>query len=110
MYDWYREKFRHTLSLSTIAYIISPKYAKLDGGSAAADQCLQRPAKYPVLEEPLNEWLGIMHGQLELRPDDNLLAIAQEIWSGIQHLYPEQDPIFSRGWLHKLKKGTTTQN
>lgn len=102
---WFKNKFNHQITQSTVSEILSDRYLYLDQGIEPSKPTFrQRTANWPILEEILFNWQQNIERQGGLITGDILCEKAREIWCQIPQYNNIPSPEFSTGWLSGFKK------
>lgn len=102
---WFKEKFNHQITQSTVSEILSDRYHYLDQGIESSKPTFrQRTANWPILEEILFNWQQNIRRQGGCITGDILCEKARKIWPQIPQYKDIPPPEFSTGWLAGFKK------
>ncbi|EPY52207.1 hypothetical protein SPOG_05660 [Schizosaccharomyces cryophilus OY26] len=101
---WFRQHFDKELSQPSVSQILSSKYDFLDEAtSEAAEKTNTLPAKYPVLESALVEWIQrTQKSDIEVN-EEVIRKTACEFWKKIPAYSNLPTPEFSSNWLEKFQ-------
>lgn len=96
--QWFEETYKQRIDISSVARIVSPRYASLDSISSEAvqKQAKRRAEHWPELEKAIFEWVQRAEQHITIS-QEAIRVKAKEYWEAI---YPEKSmPAFSNGWL-----------
>lgn len=99
---WFSATFGHPISQSQISKILSSRYAHLDAPPKLPDNCRNRAAAHPELDQVLGEWYAKAKGEGVKVSGDDLREMARRFWLEGRGGEGEM-PKFSNGWLEGFK-------
>ncbi|EPX72224.1 ARS-binding protein [Schizosaccharomyces octosporus yFS286] len=102
---WFKEKFDKELSQPSVSQILSSKYDFLDETSSETSEKPNiLPAKYPVLESALVEWIQrTQKSDIDIN-EEVIRKVACELWKKIPAYSNLPTPEFSSNWLKRFQK------
>ena len=109
---WFKTKFKKNIGRSTVADILSNKWAYLETENPRSSAFRNSKSKWPVLDQCLLEWQLGEESRGVGTTDRDILEQAKEIWDLLD---PESKknpstgldlptPSWSNGYLHKFKQ------
>jgi hypothetical protein len=104
--EWFRNKFNHQISQSTVSESLSNHFQYLDQDPQIPikESFRQRAAQWPILESILYDWHLIIENQGGFTSGDIIIEKAKEIWPQIPQYSDLPLPEFSQGWLTGFKQ------
>lgn len=99
---WFSTTFGHGISQSQISKILSSRYAHLDAPPKLPDNCRNRAAAHPELDQVLGEWYAKAKAEGVKVSGDDLREMARRFWLEGRGGEGEM-PKFSNGWLEGFK-------
>lgn len=105
--SWFEDKFRHSISQSTISESLSSRFDRVDsinlkrGNNGFSKKSV---SYYPDLEAALFEWQQRLQTKHTTITGDMIKEAAAELWSQIPSLSSQEPPKFSSGWLDGFKR------
>lgn len=99
---WFSTTFGHPISQSQISKILSSRYAHLDAPPKLPDNCRNRAAAHPELDQVLGEWYAKAKAEGVKVSGDDLRDMARRFWLEGRGGEGEM-PKFSNGWLEGFK-------